>query len=232
MIALGIAQSDAGAPLRLPQPRPNGYLDVRDVAQSALLEGLGETDYLPSGDWLAAPQALIGASGTARYQRPLPFLADLAVVVDPPSDEPVLTCSGRCVYLGTDLDALHAQHQLGDTGRLLANALRVARAGRPPVVEVDGPGTFDVQAWEQDASRTVHLVNLTNPRLYGGPLEETVRVGPLEVRVHVDAAIPVTSVRLLRSGDRTAWERSADTVTVTVPAVDDFEVVAIGIDST
>ena len=212
-------------------PRPNGYLDVRAAPPNALLEGLGDTDYLPAGDWLAAPHALVGASGTARYQHPLPFLADLAVVVDPPPDEPVLTSSGRCVYLGTDLDALHARHQLGDTGRLLANALRVARAGRTAAVEVDGPGMFDVQAWEQAASRTVHLVNLTNPRLYGGPVEELVTVGPLTIRIHVDATIPVTGVRLLRSGDRAAWDRADGTVTVTVPAITDFEVVALELDS-
>ena len=121
--------------------------------------------------------------------------------------------------------------QLGDTGRLLANALRVARAGRTAAVEVDGPGTFDVQAWEQAASRTVHLVNLTNPRLYGGPIEELVTVGPLTIRIRVDATIPVTGVRLLRSGDRAAWDRADDTVTVTVPAITDFEVVALELDS-
>lgn len=41
----------------------------------------------------------------------------------------------------------------------------------------------------------------------------------------------MTDVQLLRSGDRAAWDRVDDTVTVTVPAIDDFEVVAIEIDS-
>jgi hypothetical protein len=74
----------------------------------------------------------------------------------------------------------------------------------------------------------VHFVNLTNPNLYGGPIDELIPVGEQTVRLRVGGADASYRARLLRSGDGVDLKQDADgSVTVKVPSVEDFEVVAI-----
>jgi hypothetical protein len=205
-------------------PHPNGYIDVATTRQHSLHAGIGDTDYLPAGTWHAP---VVSAVGAGRYQPPLPFLADLAVVEHPPPDDPVIVQHDRCLYLASDLDALHGEAQLPDTRTLLGNCLDVARDGRRPTCEVSGPGIVDVNVWQQRERWTVHLVNLTNPNLYGGPVDELVPVGPQTITLRLGGE-PAPAARLLRSGHAVPVEASAEgNITVVVPTIEDFEVVAI-----
>jgi hypothetical protein len=220
----------AGVPVPAAPAGPffGAYIDLGNDGPHALLEGVGDTQYLPGGPWTATPRGPVAADGVGRFQPPLPFLADLAVVTEEPADAPMLTSRGKVVYLGTDLDALHGVAQTPDTRALLRNSVRVATGGVPPTCEVTGPGVIDVNVWHQEGSTTVHLVNLTNPHLYGGPFDELVEVGPHTVRLGLDPGHDVNHVKLLRAGTTAAFDRRPDgAITVKVPAISDFEIVAV-----
>ena len=203
------------------------YVDIVGGTKSTLLDGVGDTDYLPAGRWIAAAPITNGAEGAGRFQQPLPFLADLAYVSSPPDDTPVFVQHGSCVYFATDVDALHGSALLPDCRTVLLNSIRAATAGTAPKVALRGPGVIAIHAWQQAASETVHLVNLTNPNLYGGPLDEIYPVGPLELDLDTGAA-EIGCVRLLRAGVEAEWQRRPDgRVIVEVPQLADFEVVAL-----
>ena len=219
---LGVTRPDVPA-----GPLYSAYVDLAGDTTSTLLDDIGDTDYVAAGRWIATGPVVDGAVGTGRFQPPLPFLADLAYVSQTPDDTPTFVERGRCVYLGTDLDALHGSSLLPDCRALLLNSLRTATTGTAPKVALRGPGVIAVHAWEQAASETIHLVNLTNPNLYGGPLDEIYPVGPFELEVGTDAGA-VDSVHLLRAGIAAEWRTTPDgRVIIDVPEIADFEVVAI-----
>ncbi len=223
---MGVEVPDAPA-----GPCPQGYL-VLDGAdrQRRLLDGIGDTDYLPAGSWTALAAPAQPAAGVARLLPRLHFLAEKAFVEGEPDPARVLLEHGRAIYLGTDLDAHYGQHQLPDVGRILTNAIRAAGDGRAPIVEVVGPGLVDVNVWRQARSMTVHLVNLTHPDLYASIVDEIHAVGPHQVRLAVDASTRVRSARLLRRNETTPWRSAPDgRVEITVPTLHDFEVVAVDV---
>jgi hypothetical protein len=209
-------------------PTPNAYVEITTTRDHPLLGGIGDTDYIPAGSWTAPPAALAGATGAGRFQAPFPFVADFAFPEHPPLEDPMLTLRDRVVYLATDIDALHGVHQLPDIRVVLVNCLDAAFGDDRRTCTVTGPGVLDVHPWQQQDSWTVHLVNLTNPNLYGGPIDELVGVGEQAVRLFVDGADASYRARLLRSGDDVDLEQDANgSITVKVPSVEDFEVVAI-----
>jgi len=132
----------------------------------------------------------------------------------------------RVVYLPGDLDRTFWEVLSPDHGRLLANAVRWAANEDPPVT-VEGPGLFDVTAWRQKDSLTVHLVNLTNAMAMKGPVREFVPVGPMRVGIRLPPGARPRRVRLLVAGTAANAEEAGATVTVVVPPVRDHEVVAI-----
>jgi hypothetical protein len=209
-------------------PFSGTYLDLLEDGPHPLLEDVGDTQYVPGGSWTALPEGVVAADGAGRFQPPLPFLADLAVVTEEPSDAPALTSRGQVVYLGTDLDALHGVAPTADARTLLRNAAGVAAGDATATCEVTGPGVIDVHVWHQEGGLTVHLVNLTNPRLYAGPFDELVEVGPHAVRLRLDPGRDVDQVRLLRAGTTAEFDRGADgALIVQVPLISDFEIVAV-----
>jgi hypothetical protein len=94
-------------------------------------------------------------------------------------------------------------------------------------MQVDGPGVLDVTAWRQQASMTIHLVNLTNPMMMKGPLRETIPVGPFRVRIRLPAGTRARAVRLLTAGTTVTARPAGDVLTLTVPSVELHEVIAI-----
>jgi hypothetical protein len=96
-------------------------------------------------------------------------------------------------------------------------------------VSVTGPGVLDVTAWQQQASLTVHLVNLTNPMMMKGPIREFLPVGEQRVRLRLPAGLKVRGVRLLVAGTTPVFREAAGTLEVTVPSILDHEVVAVDV---
>jgi Hypothetical glycosyl hydrolase 6/Beta-galactosidase trimerisation domain len=132
----------------------------------------------------------------------------------------------RIVYFPGDLDRTFWEVLAPDHGRLLANALRWATNEEPPVT-VAGPGLFDVTAWRQKDSLTVHLVNLTNAMAMKGPVREFVPVGPMTVRLRLPTGARARRVQLLVAGMAPTVEEAQGIVSVVVPSVRDHEVVAV-----
>jgi hypothetical protein len=133
---------------------------------------------------------------------------------------------GRVVYFPWDIDRAFWEVLTVDHGRLLANAVRWATNEEPPVT-VTGPGVLDVTVWDQQASMTVHLVNLTNPMMMKGPIRELIPVGAQTVRLRLPEDREIAAVKLLRAGTapEVRYERGA--ITVRVPSILDHEVVAV-----
>lgn len=133
---------------------------------------------------------------------------------------------GRVVYFPGNLDAFFHERLIQDHGRLIGNAVRWAMA-EPAMVEIDGPGLYDVTAWRQEGSLTVHLVNLNNPMAMSGYIREFIPSPPLGVRVRLPEGIKAGTVKLLVSGKDPAAKVAGGLVTLTVPAMLAHEVIAI-----
>ena len=134
----------------------------------------------------------------------------------------------RVAYFPGDLDRTFWEVLAPDHGRLLANAVDWASHGDHPVT-VTGPGLLDVTVWRQAESLTVHLVNLTNPMAMKGPIREIVPVGPLTVRVRLPDGRRARQVTFLAAGTSPAGEEVSGTLTITVPSLRDYEVIAIDV---
>jgi hypothetical protein len=132
----------------------------------------------------------------------------------------------RVVYFPGDVDRTFWEVLSPDHGRLLANAVQWATNEDAPV-EVEGPGLFDVTAWRQKESLTVHLVNLTNAMAMKGPVREFVPVGPMTVTIRLPPAATPRRVQLLVAGTAPKADGGRGTLTVVVPSVRDHEVVAV-----
>ena len=138
--------------------------------------------------------------------------------------------AGRVVYLAGDLDRTYWEVLAADHRRLLGNAVRWALgddAARGGEVRVSGPGFIDVTAYRQSRSLTVHLVNLTNHMMWKGPVEEFIPVGEQQVEVDLPANAALAGVKLLARGEPARFTRRGRRLAITVPALLDYEVVAI-----
>jgi hypothetical protein len=72
------------------------------------------------------------------------------------------------------------------------------------------------------------MVNLTNPMLFKAPYREFIPSPPQQVTVKLPAGTKASAVKLLVSGQTLAPQQSTDgKITLTVPSILDFEVIAI-----
>ena len=133
---------------------------------------------------------------------------------------------GRVVYFPWDIDRTFWEVLSMDHGRLLRNAIDWAANEEPPI-QVEGQGFFDVTAWKQKQSMTVHLVNLTNPMLMKGPYRELIPSPPQKVRVRLPVGARPRNVQLLAAGQTPANRVTSGWLELTVPSVLDHEIIAI-----
>lgn len=131
--------------------------------------------------------------------------------------------NSRVVFFPFDIDRTFWEVLSPDHAKLLKNAVEWAN-NEPPVVTVTGKGLLDITVWRQQSSLTVHLVNLTNPMMMKGPYRETFPVGPLTVRL---PEVKPKTVKLLTASAPAKWTAQRGGITVAIPSVDLYEVVAI-----
>ena len=134
--------------------------------------------------------------------------------------------AGRVVYFPWDIDRTFWEIMCPEHGVVLANAVRWAANEEQPL-KVDGPGVLDVALWQQQASLTVHLVNLTNPMMMKGPVRDIFPVGPQKVRVKLPGGAKARGVRFLVSEAKAQWRQNAGWIETTTPAISLHEVMAI-----
>ncbi len=211
----------------------NTYLHIEDPTHS-LFNGIEN---------LASAQNLIGGTNqitvkqTAGAKPPLtriPAVANLPMektfwTVDRTDIPEVLLNTvgkGRVIYFPWDIDRLYWEVMAHDHGQLLRNAIDWA-ANEPLPIRVTGLGMFDVTVWRQQASMTVHLVNLTNPMAMRPQISQLIPSQPQTVAVDIPAGKRVTAVHTLMKTGPLPHTITNDTIHFTVPSVLDYEVVAI-----
>ena len=135
---------------------------------------------------------------------------------------------GRVVYFPWDIDRTFWEVLNPDHGKLLANAVAWA-TNEPAPVTVIGPGVLDVAVWQQRASLTVHLVNLTNPMMMKGPVREPIAIGPQQVKLRLPEGTRPKAVRLLVANTTPDFREAGGWLETTVPAISEHEVVAVDV---
>jgi hypothetical protein len=217
-------------------PMRNAYLrleaDPRTGRRHPLLDGLDDAPRVIHGTWR------LDVTPTSEFaDRPLtliPSYPDLPMEMVYPRVPRTEIAEvylrgfgpGRVVYFPWDIDRVFWEVLGVDHRLLLRNAVRWATAEEPPVAVI-GPGLLDVTVWRQKESVTVHLVNLTNPMMMKGPFRELIPVGEQRVSLRLSEAAKARRVQLLVAGRELPVVQDGPLLSVTVPSVRDFEVVAI-----
>lgn len=215
-----------------PPPLRHCYLSLETAdPASPLLEGFGDTDVLPGATFLSRVAPLPETLSFLTFVPSYPVHPPEKVYPDPKRTDVAVVFgrerNGRTVYLAMDFDAAYWHSRLPDHRRLLLNALRWARRGEPLPVRVEGNGLLDVTLWRQASGLAVHLVNLTTPNLFGGPVTELVPLGPQRVRVRLPQGVRLKGVRLLRLGIHPEASVQDGMLLIQVPEVVDYEVAVV-----
>jgi len=216
-------------------PMHNSYLRLeRDAGGRShpLLAGLDEAPRIINGVWRVPVEATTPLASSPLTL--IPSYPDLPMEMVYPRGErrdlPQIVLRqigrGRVAYFPWDIDRTFWDVLAADHGRLLANAVEWATNEDRPVTVV-GAGVLDVTIWRQQRSMTVHLVNLTNPMMMKGPVREILPIGAQRVRVRIPAREAVARVHLLVAGGAPHADVSPERLEVTIPAIEDHEVVAI-----
>jgi hypothetical protein len=142
--------------------------------------------------------------------------------------EPMGASGGRVAYFPFDIDRTFWEVLCEDHLKVLRNTLIWAHR-EEPVVTVSGAGLMDVTVWRNQASVTVHLVNLTNPMTMKGPYRDFFPIGEQVVSVRLPEGLRAKEARLLAAGKNVPMERRGDVVVVKVPGIRDHEVIAFDI---
>ena len=215
-------------------PMQNSYLRLETETDqaAALLHGLEGTERIINGVYRVPVEAT-----EPHLESPLtliPSYPDLPMEeVYPREDRTGIpeiylreVGKGRVAYIPWDIDRAFWTFLTVDHGKLLANIVRWARA-EDDAVTVTGQGVIDVAAWEQEDSMTVHLVNLTNPMMMKGPFRELIPSPEQKVTIQLPDNRSVGKVRLLKQGQEPEFELADGVLTVTVPSVEDHEIIAV-----
>jgi hypothetical protein len=134
--------------------------------------------------------------------------------------------NGRVVYFPGDLDRTFWQVLAVDHGMLLRNAVEWA-TNEAPSVKVEGPGILDVAVWEQKDSMTLHLVNLTNPMMWRGPVRAIVPIPGQKIALRIQSDRRVRRVHLLVATRDVPYRTDGDTLHFETPSIGLHEVVAL-----
>jgi hypothetical protein len=129
-------------------------------------------------------------------------------------------------FLSADLDRRFARDNLPDHGDLLANLVRWTAQDNFPLA-VKGPGLIDCHLYHQPGRLILHLVNLTNAGTWRQPVHELIPVGPLRVKVKLNADVRGKKLRLLVSHQKPAKVIHGGWLTVELRSVLDHEVLVI-----
>jgi type 1 glutamine amidotransferase len=215
---------------RVIERQQNAYLNLEDHAHP-LLAGLEDAGRIIHG---VKRVEIRTAPGLRAPLMTVPTYPDLPMeevyLRDTKTDIPGVMVrevgAGRVVYFPWDIDRTFWEILNPDHGTILANAVRWAANEEQPL-QVVGPGVLDVALWQQRASVTAHLVNLTNPMFMKGAFRHILTVGPQKVRLRLPDGARARGVRFLVSGARAGWRQAGEWVETTTPPIGLHEVVAV-----
>ena len=207
------------------------YLRIATGDRHAVLRGFDETAILPFGGTLERLRTDPGVTVPLTFIPAFPVNPpETSWMREPKTDIPglVLNTRGtaRIAYLPADLDRRYGRDNLPDHGNLLANIFRWAAAGRIPL-EVHSPGLIDCHLYRQPGRLILHLVNLTNEGTWRAPLDETIPVGPVQVRLKLPVDVRGRAAQYLVSNTRPAIAVRQGWATFQVKSLAEHEVIVI-----
>jgi hypothetical protein len=221
---------DAGRDLYGPKA---GHEPVISPKRHPVLQGFEATDILPFGGLLLDVKAAADRVVPATFVPSFPtYPPEMSWMEVERTDIPCLILSDpartgrRVAYLPADLDRRYARDYLPDHGRLLANVVRWAAAGRLPL-QVKGAGLIDCHLYRQPGRLILHVLNLVSDGTWRSPVHELVPVGPFEIQVRLDAGVGGNAVRFLVASKTASTARQGGWCSFTLPRVLDHEVVVI-----
>ena len=215
----------------------SSYAQLRD-SDDPLLAGLGDTDLVPNdGD-------LVNFSPIARSVVPLTLVLPVTVsskatisipeysAISGDTDIPVAVYAsygeGRGILFCNQMDALFYRYGFADLGRILANAVDFGLGDRKDL-EVIAPDYVDVTSMEQPRRWLVHLINFpVSKQLNTGwrhPGRNLIPVTDIVVRIRLADGRRIAQVRLATTEGVLAYRFEGDWAEVTVPVLDDHEIV-------
>ncbi len=200
-----------------------------------VLDGFEETDILPFGGLLEPLRVDAGALVPMTFIPQFPvYPPEKAWMRIPETDIPGLILregqkGGRVAYLPADIDRQYGRSNLPDHGNLLRNlvAWAAGQKGFGFPLTVEGAGLVDTHLYRQPGRLVLHLVNLTNENTWRQPLDELIPIGPLKVKVKLEAGIGGQHLRLLVAGGAIPGTLSGGWCHFEVPRIVDHEVVVI-----
>ena len=159
---------------------------------------------------------------TCRWSRSLPVPAARIL--------PVSICNsvgnGRVVYFPGDLDRTFWQVLAVDHGMLLRNAVEWATNEAPPS-KWRAPAFWMWPCGSRKTSMTLHLVNLTNPMMWKGPVREIVPIPGQKIALRIPSDRRVRRVHLLVAARDVPYRAEGDTIHLETPSIGLHEVVAV-----
>jgi len=207
----------------------NAYMG-RIERKHPILEGFGDTDWLPGAQWLQ-PTAPVKDPVLTVIPPFVNYPPELAYPYIEKTDMPNLVtqennAGGRTVYYAGDIERTAWQSGNTDLARLLQNAIRWASKGKAPAT-VTGSGLVETIAWETEAGYALHLLNYTNPAAYKGYIRDFFPIGEQKVSMSIPNGKRVSRVVLLRAGREVPCEQANGLVQFTIPSVIDLEIAGL-----
>jgi len=223
-------------------------LEQRD---DPLLASLGDTDLLPNDGALVE----VRPHGPVARAVPLtlipPVIAHSGATISipeysaigPGTDIPIAVRGhhgkGRVVYFANMIDALFHHYGFPDLGRVVANAVAWA-AGGNPALAVDAPDHVDLTHLRQiraDGHRDlVHLINFpVGKHLNTGWRHPGTAIHPVSgigVSLRAEPGVRLRAAHLATSGEALEWRFAGGRIDVTVPHLDDHEIVVFEFEAT
>jgi hypothetical protein len=203
-------------------------------ARHPILAGLDQTDSLTFGGFLPAMTVAKDVEVLATFIPPFPiFPPETSWMQTPSTDLPAITVretssGARLVWFVADLDRCFVRDDSFEHGLLIGNAVRWA-LNRRPVLEISGGhGYVTGNLYTQDGRKVLHLNNRLVTSPVPGRQHALVALGPITVRLALDAAAKAPEEVELRVAGGTISAAVEDGVLVfEVAAVEDHEVVVI-----
>ncbi len=208
-------------------PAGNSYY-ARIEASHPILAAFRDTKLLPGAEYRLPVRSASRQVLTVVPPYPA-YPPDMVYARTPHTDEPAIVIaeegSSRRVYLPGDVDRSCWRSGNTDLSALLQSILRWLNP-KPPV-EVSGDGIVELFAWETEPGYAVHILNYTNPNMVKGWIRRSYAIGAQQVRIELPAGAHIRKVRALRAGIDLPHQRRGSAITVAVPKVDDYEIVAL-----
>jgi hypothetical protein len=207
-------------------PRGNSY--ARIEARHPVIEDFKGTVLLPGAENrvpIRAESSPLVLSVVPAYPA---FPPEMVCPRTPRTTEPAAvfreTGKSRIAYFAGDVDRSCWRSGDDDLSHLLQNAISWVR-GADPVVSVTGTGLIEVFAWDTEPGYALHILNYTNPNATHGYIRRAYAIGPMQVQFRTGRAI--RSARALRSGADLNLQQLDGVVSIHIPTITDYEVVAL-----